>query len=77
MVLLLLLFLESEYLDPDEKAFERLNNAPPRILASVPRSLQSAAHSAGYSVPELCKTVNINTSDYFRFLKLGGREKKN
>ncbi|KAK6635754.1 hypothetical protein RUM44_001008 [Polyplax serrata] len=46
---------ESEYLDPDEKAFERLNNAPPRILASIPRSLQSAAHQAGFSVPELCK----------------------
>jgi len=53
-------FSDSEYLDPDEKAFEVLNNAPPRMYDTMPHHLHIRNNQM--EPASSYETVNMNNT---------------
>jgi hypothetical protein len=56
-------FLDTDYQDPDEKAFEKLNNAPSRIYSNITSRLQSSPNNGMYentnNIMNIPKTVSL------------------
>lgn len=63
---------DSEYLDPDEKAFEVLNNAPPRMYDTMPHHLHMRNNqmepASSYETVNMNNTMNTTLPvSFFRF----------
>jgi hypothetical protein len=62
-------FSDTDYQDPDEKAFEKLNNAPNRIYANMTPHLQSPPNNGMYentnNIMNIPKTVSTKTLSIF------------
>ena len=68
-ILFVCYFLDTDYQDPDEKAFEKLNNAPNRIYANMTPHLQSPPNNGMYentnNIMNIPKTVSTKTLSIF------------